>query len=227
MTLRPFFNLQAFFALSFSAVFFFLTGNVEFQKSKARGDTGYELTPPFYKALSAGFWPVVADALWIRTLQEIGEQSHSRQSTEESARDYRILQNLDPLFFSSYEQASIHFSVVVNEPDLAIESLNRGIEVYETGRVPQGLWSSAFLLYIYRAYVKGVIQLDFKGARLDFLKASEIEGAPRYLSKMKIWLKEEGSDRRLARNILKQLISSTRNSDAKAKYLEQLKAYEP
>jgi hypothetical protein len=226
MKMRSLFHRCSALALFFPCLFLFLMSPIEFRNPEVRTDTAYELTPPFFKLVTFGFWPAAVDALWIRTLQGIGDRGLSKATAPELSRFYRLAQNLDPFFFETYQQGAIAFSMLTEEPDFALEVLNRGIKVYETGGYPKHIWDRPFILYLYRSYVNGFLKNDFYAAKEDYLAAEAAPGAPAYLHDMKKWLKNEGSERILAGKILRSMIKSSADPLIRKKLQEKLKTYE-
>jgi hypothetical protein len=226
MKLRTLFHSQALLAAFFSCSFVFVTSAIEFQNPKVKSDTAYELTPPFFKLITFGFWPAAVDALWIRTLQFVGDRALTADDAPSVIRIYRLAQSLDPYFFETYEEGALTFSVLLSEPDLSIELLDRGIQVFESGNAPPRVWKRAYVLYLYRAYVHGFLKNDFVATKKDYLAAEGAPGAPAYLHDMKEWLKKEGSERRLGLQILRGMIRTTEDPLVREKLQEKLKSYE-
>lgn len=225
MGLRHFFHLHLFLALIFGGGFLFSISSVDFQREKARDDTGYELTLPLLKWMSGGFWVASHDFLWLGVVQDLGEKELTKESAVRVFHSYGLMQGLDPVFFDTYEQGGLAFDVLFRDPDASIEILSRGIDVIENRNPPQELWSRAFVLYLQRALVFAHKKLDFVSARRDYLKASDSPGAPSYLAKMKVWLREDGAEKSLARKMLPILISNTSDPTLKQYYKRQMELY--
>ena len=225
MGLRHFFHLHLFFAVIFGSGFLFSISNVEFPRGKVCDDTGYELTLPLLKWMSGGFWVASHDYLWLGVVQELGEKELEKSAARKLAHDYRLMQGLDPFFFDAYEQGGLAFDILFRDPDSSIEILSRGIEVIENRNPPKELWGRAFALYLQRALVFAHRKLDFASARRDYLKAADAPGAPSYLSKMKVWLAEEGAEKTLARKMLSILISNTADPILRQNYQRQMESY--
>jgi hypothetical protein len=226
MKLRTLFQSQALLAAFFSCSFVFVTSTIEFQCPKVKSDTAYELAPPFFKLITFGFWPAAVDALWIKTLQFVGDRALTVDDAPAVIQLYRLAQSLDPFFFETYEEGSIAFAVLLDEPDLSIELLDRGIQVFESGNAPPKVWKRAYVLYLYRAYVHGFLKNDFVATKKDFLAAEGAPGAPAYLHGMKVWLQKEGSEKRLGKQILQAMIRTTEDPLVKERLQEKLKSYE-
>jgi hypothetical protein len=189
-------------------------------------DTGYELTPPFFRFVTAGHWTAAVDYFWIRTLQFAGGIQKKSPQAMELARFYRLAQKLDPDFFETYLQGGLIFGALLDEPELALEVLDRGIRVYESGRYPKAFWPYPFQLYIYRAFVNAFLREDFQEARQDFLNAAKVPGAPAYLSQGWAKISSPDADRMIALHVLRQMIQNEKDPELRKKYEEKLKTYE-
>jgi hypothetical protein len=189
-------------------------------------DTGYELTAPFFRFVTSGHWPAAVDYFWIRTLQVAGMPQKGSPQAQELARFYRLAQNLDPDFFETYLQGGLIFGVLLDEPGLALEVLDRGIRVYESGRYPKAFWPHPFQLYLYRAFVNAFLREDFREARSDFARASKVPGAPLYLTQGSTDVNAKDADRRIALHVLRHQLQNEKDPEVRKKYEEKLKKYE-
>ncbi len=189
-------------------------------------DTGYEPTPPFFRFATGGHWPAAVDYYWIRILQVAGGIQKKSPQVMELAVFFRLVQQLDPDFFDTYLQGGSFFGVVLEEPELAHEVLERGIRVYESGRYPKAFWIGPYQLYIYRAFVNAFLREDFSAARQDFLKAARIPGAPPYLSLNQAMISSPETDRKIAIHVLRHAAEIAKDPEVRKKYEEKLKKYE-
>ena len=226
MNKRRFFHRQAFLALVFCPLIYLSISTVEFTQPKLFKAAEYQLTPQFFRFISAGFWPATADLLWLQILQKIGPGLNSQDAMKEVLGFYRLATSLDPYFYVLYDQAAVTFSFIYEAPYPAIEMIDRGIRIYEKGKYPKKFWTHPYSLFLYRAYVNAFIRNDWSAAKADYLKTADMPGAPPYLQLMKVWLKEEGSEKKLAVKVLKVLINSTNDPLVKSKYQEKIKLYE-
>ena len=226
MNKRTFFHQQTWIALILCPLFYFSMNTIEFNQPKVLKAAEYQLTPQFFRFISAGFWPATADLLWLQTLQLMGQGIYSKEVLSETLSFYRLSTDLDPNFYELYDQASVNFGFYFEAVEPALEIIDRGIKVYESGNYPPKFWTHPYSLYLYRAYVNAFLKNDWRAAKADYLKTAYSPGAPVYLQDMKVWLKEEGSERKLAVKVLKILIQSTQDPIVKAKYQEKIKQYE-
>jgi hypothetical protein len=194
-------------------------------------------TPPFFKWVTAGYWPAAVESLWINVVQKAGTSVQEPEAIQAAQSFYSLATDLDPLFFELYEQGAIYFSALANEPQAAVQLLKKGIQVYDstitqrtdlqrskTFRTTH--WVRPAILWIYFAYVYGYELQDWAHAKEAFLKAAEVPQAPAYLQNMKVWLQEKGSEKILAARILKLLIQNTDDIILKERYQLKLKEYQ-
>jgi hypothetical protein len=226
MKVRAFFNRQCFFAVVLCPILIFLMTDVEFSQPKLFKPAEYQLTPQFFKFVSAGFWPAAADFLWVQTLQRAGSTNYAPETLPELLGFYRLSTSLDPNFYEAYDQAAVLMGFYYEAAYPALEIIDRGIHVYETGNPPQKFWTHPYSLYMYRAYVNAFLRNNWADAKQDYLKASYVKGAPVYLEDMRVWLKQEGSEKKLAKKVLKLLYNNAKDPLIRAKYQEKLKQYE-
>jgi hypothetical protein len=226
MYLRAFFTRQSFLAVFFCPILLLLMTNVELPQPKLLKPAEYQLTPQFFKFISCGFWPAAADLLWMQTLQKVADANYSSETLPEMLGFYRLSTDLDPKFYEAYDQAAVMFSFFYEAPAAALEMIDRGIKVYESGNAPPRFWTHPYSLYLDRAYVNAFLRNDWSAAKEDYLKAAYTVGAPPYLQEMKRWLQKEGSEKRLAVKVLTLLIQNSRDPVIKAKYEEKKKHYE-
>jgi hypothetical protein len=82
------------------------------------------------------------------------------------------------------------------------------------------------VLHINRAYVNAFLKGNFAAARDDFLNASAIPGAPPYLSAGAEKYRSPDTDRRIALNVLRQMVATEKDPELKKRYQEKLRKYE-
>lgn len=226
MNSRLFFHRHLVGAVLFGVVFLSLNSKFQFAQPKEFNATHYQLSAPFFKFATAGFWPAAVDALWIQTIQKIGSANY-HPSTIPAVKDfYRLATDLDPNFYELYEQAGVLFLFFYEAGGPAREVLEKGIEVYERGNVPAAFWTHPYTLYIFLANVYAFQLNDWPKAKETYLRAADVPGSPPYLQNMREWLSKEGSEKVLAKRVLQQLVQNTEDPLIRSKYEEKLKQYE-
>lgn len=226
MKVRTFFSTQTTIALLLCPILFFSLSKIVFTKQSQWSAPSYQLTPPFFRFITSGFWPAAVDGLWISTLQKIGALEFTYDDVKSTSWFYQLATDLDPHFYELYEQAGEIFTFTFRDNEEASRFLQKGIEVFETQSPPKNFWTHPYTLYVQLAVVRGFIEHDWPSAKILFLKAGELPHAPDYLREMKHWLNEENSENILAQKILNRIILTTASPELKEKYRELLKKYE-
>jgi hypothetical protein len=226
MNVRQFLNKPFFSAIIVCPLLLTLILGTNFNKPQLFKSVEYQLTPQFFKFVSSGFWPAASDLLWLQTLQMIGNANYSPETLAESLGFYRLMTSLDPDFYEGYDQGALVFSFFYDAAYPSLEILDKGIRHYESGRAPKRFWTHPYSLYLHRAYVNAFLRNNWEAAKRDYLSAGDMANSPAYIKQMRFWLEKEGSEKRLAHNVLKLLIQNTTDKVIKAKYEEKLKAYE-
>jgi hypothetical protein len=229
MKMSNLFHRQVIVALLFCPLLLVAMHTLHFDRriSQSNGlNAEYELTPPFFKFISSGFWPAAADAFWIQTLQLTASSNYSEQNLNEAKSFYRLATDLDPKFYELYEQGGVLFSFFFENPEAAREILQKGIDVSRSPNLPEKYWTHPATLYILLAYTYAFQMNDWANAKRVYLEALQAKGCPEYIFAMKPWLESENSERILALKVLTNLIRNTTDEKMKAQYQEKLKLYE-
>jgi|GEM_PF-1818472 len=226
MDLRLFFHRQAFVAAILGGLCLWLAGRVSISQQPSLNVPSYQLSAPFFKFVTAGFWPAAVDGLWIRTIQDVGSARYTPATLPEAREFYRLATDLDPDFYELYEQGGILFFFFYESADAAQEILNKGISVYESGSTPPKFWTHPYTLYLFLANVYAFQLNDWGRAKEVYLRAAKVPHAPSYLIGMQTWLQKEGSEKILAQKTLRLLIEHTDDDTVREKYREMLKKYE-
>ena len=226
MILRSLLHRQSLLALILCPLLFFGAEKMKLQQPKVLTPSLYQYTPLFFKFVTAGFWPAAVDGLWIRTLQFIGEGNYAPATLPEAEHFYDLATDLDPNFYELYDQAGLLFLFFYENPERAEKFLKKGIDVFLHHSPPKDFWFHPHTLYIYLAYVQAFQENNWAEAKKTYLAAAELPTCPQYILNMKKWLKEENSEKILAKKVLNTLIENTTDEAIKQKYQEKLKHYE-
>lgn len=125
-----------------------------------------------YLRLAVGAYRrVVADLLWLQTIQAMGERTISREAGLWIARALNIVTTLDPTFVRAYEVGGVALCTLVVLPEESNRLLEKGIR-----HNPES-WMLPFLLGFNYYYEMG----DDANAAKYFEMASRLPGAPEYL----------------------------------------------
>jgi hypothetical protein len=170
----------------------------------------------FFKFVMIGYWPAAVDWFWIQTLQSIGTKNHPIELKPAVFGFYELATDLDPRFYDLYLQASTMFGFLYKSPDEAIHFLEKGIQNTNSN------WTQPHLLYLILAYYYSYEKNDWAKAKEQYLKASELPSSPAYLQRMKVWLQEEGAEKKLGKRVLSLMIDQTKDERLIAEYQKKL-----
>ncbi len=185
-----------------------------------------QLSPDWVRWVSAGYSHAAVSLLWISTLSQIGTGVYDTNTIQETRSFYRLATDLDPHFFELYDQAAIFFMFYVEDATLAREILQKGIQFYEQRPLYPKYWFRPHALYLHLAYLEAFMAQDWAQAKQVYIRASQVPSAPSYLSHMRLWLDQEGSEKQLAIRVLKLLIETTSDELLKSQYQKKLRQYE-
>ena len=200
-------------------VLFFVQSQIHIPESSLP-EQPKEFSAPFFKFVTIGYWPAAVDWMWIQALQIIGGKNFSPEIMPFAVGFYEMATDLDPRFYELYEQAGVLFSFFFKSPDTAIRFLEKGI------RNADKEWIHPYTLHLLAAYLYSYEKNDWLKAKEYYLRAADLPGSPAYLKNMRMWLSEEGSEKKLAKRVLALLIQQTTDELLKEEYQKRLKAYD-
>lgn len=168
----------------------------------------YVRSPEFMKRAALSYDSIVADLYWIRAVQHYGQTKLSTAASKQYDLLFPLLAlttSLDPRFNIAYRFGAIFlaesYPAGAGRPDQAIALLQMGL-----GEQP-GKWEFAqdigFVHYWFRH--------DYVQAAEWFTRASEMPGAPNWLSPMAAVTLARGGNRESSRRLWREVLS---NSDA-------------
>ena len=169
--------------------------------------------------LALSFDAILADVYWVRTVLHFGGVRRG-----DGPKRYELLQplldittTLDPLFTVAYRYGAIFLAEPPpggpGRPDDAIALLEKGLEA------SPGRWR--YLQDI--GFVKYWWKRDYEGAARAFKQASDVEGAPWWLSSMAAVTLAEGGDRRASRRLWLSLLENTEDDWLKQDAVRRLR----
>lgn len=190
-----------------------LVSSITVQAVRDRGWTPYQPENPLLwvrsgaalQRLALGYDALVADAYWIRAVVYYGD----RRRAEGGQRNYAALHplldlvtSLDPHFRIAYRFGSIFLTepppAGPGRPDQAIQLLQRAIE-RDSGR-----WEYYYDIgFVYYWWLR-----DYQSAAAWFLRGAERPNAAEWLRPLAATTLASGGDRRTARQLWTQLLSS-------------------
>ena len=169
--------------------------------------------PEVVKLMVLGYEQIVADILWLRVIQYIGERVQTEKGWQWFIHSLDIITYLDPQFVYAYQFGGLILSVIASEPAESNHFLLRGMEI------DRERWVFPFLIgYNYFDYFK-----DYRKAAMYISIASKLEGSPFFLTQFAARLYATAGTPEDGIVFLEQMIKSTDNETAKEKLENRLK----
>ena len=168
----------------------------------------------YVRLVTLGYDTFFSKLLWFNTINYFGKQFASTQDYRWLASMCDVVTVLDPRANHAVEFCGTLLAWVAKEPRKSVELLTRAIEADPTR------WRYRYLRGFNNWYFMERLDL----AREDFLKASELPGAPAFLSTMASRLVADEHGPTLARQFLQEMISKTSDPAAKKALKRKLKA---
>jgi hypothetical protein len=159
----------------------------------------------YLKIASLGYRELIADLLWIQSIQVMGEKKVSESSGRWLYRALDIITTLDPKFVRAYEGGGLALTTLVVLPEESNQLMMKGMRHNPTE------WKLPFLIginYFYELYD------DAKAAEY-ISQASRLPEAPPVLATLAANLYVSGHSPQQAVNLLAELYEKTTDDNAK------------
>jgi hypothetical protein len=159
----------------------------------------------YLKIASLGYRELIADLLWIQSIQVMGEKKVSESSGRWLYRALDVITTLDPKFVRAYEAGGLALTTLVVLPEESNRLLMKGM------RHNPAEWKLPFLIginYYYELYD------DAKAAEY-MAQASRLPGAPSSLATLAANLYVSGHSPQQAVNLLTALYEEATDDSAK------------
>lgn len=159
----------------------------------------------YLKVASLGYRELIADLLWIQSIQVMGEKNVSESSGRWLYRALDIITTLDPKFVRAYEAGGLALTTLVVLPEESNQLMMKGMRHNPTE------WKLPFLIginYYYELYD------DAKAAEY-MSQASRLPGAPSSLATLAANLYVSGHSPQHAVNLLAELHEKATDENAK------------
>lgn len=127
----------------------------------------------------------LADLIWMRACYYFGEHAITDQQYDQLLYLLELITDLSPKWELPYTFGAIALSVEAEAPFQAMVIIDKGIQ-----QLPH-VWE----LHFFSAYISWKDFNDLESASISLLKASRIEGAPRYLARLAATLALKGNNR--------------------------------
>jgi len=167
----------------------------------------------YVKTAALEYEQLVADAIWLETIQILGDKVVSPAGYEWAYHALDVVTTLDPKFSYAYELGAINLAVLGHRPDLANRLLEKGIkENPEVWRLPFYLGFNKFF------YLK-----DYKAAAKYMAMASKLPGHPAYLPRLAARLYVQAGSPELALDFLRKIYRETRDENVRKSIEKRIK----
>lgn len=145
---------------------------------------------PLLRAISLGHWTTIADAVWMRGIQDESLSHVSRQVRAAPYYDFDIVTSLDPAFFEGYFDGAI-LLVIIRDDDEGAVRLLRKSEAFRSQVLPtwgaefrQRFWPLEWAIPTTLGYTYMFELEDLAAAAEQFRIAAQLPGAPDYLKQL-------------------------------------------
>ncbi len=155
----------------------------------------------YLKVAVLGYRQAVADLIWLKAVQQLGERNPSIQSYLWAYHAADVLTDLDPKFVFAYQAVGTVLGVWAERPKESIAILTKGIQHNPTA------WELPF--YTGYAYFY-LLHQPLEAARY-FRLASELPGSPDYLPRLAARMSVEAGDLDAALEFLRRLYAQTKD----------------
>ncbi len=175
----------------------------------------FAFTPPakILTAVSLNQKAIIADILWLKVIQYIGEKQQSEKGWKWFYHNINVITDIDPDFSIAYQFSGLIFSIFGNRIDESISILKKGVK-----NNPDN-WYLYFLLgYNYFYELK-----DYQKAAFYIERASFIKGSPAFLKFFTTRLYSSAGSPENGIIFTESLLNKTTNEDMREKLLNRLK----
>lgn len=155
----------------------------------------------YLKVAVLGYRQAVADLIWIKAVQHLGERKPSIQSYLWAYHAADVLTDLDPKFAIVYQSVGTILGVWAERPKESIAILTKGMAHNPT------VWELPFFVGYDYYYV---LNQPREAARY-FQIAAELPGSPDYLPRLAARMSVEAGDHAAALEFLQRLYAQTRD----------------
>jgi hypothetical protein len=159
----------------------------------------------YLKIASLGYRELIADLMWIQSIQVMGEKKVSESNGRWLYRALDIITTLDPKFVRAYEAGGLALTTLVVLPEESNRLMMKGMQHNPTE------WKLPFLIginYYYELY-------DDAKAAVYMSQASRLPGAPSILATLAANLYVSGHSPQQAVNLLADLYEKATDENAK------------
>src|SRR3990170_2313991 len=167
----------------------------------------------YLKPAVMGFEQIVADIIWLRAIQVIGEDTVTPNGYEWIYHALDVVTTLDPKFAYAYQLGVVTLSVLGKAPEKSNTLLIKGM------RENPEVWQITFYIGFNNFFYLN----DYGRAAEYMAKASELPGHPAYLPKLAARLYVQAGNPDVALDFLMQMHKETGDEKVRATLEERIK----
>lgn len=164
------------------------------------------------KVASLGYESLVADVLWLKTVQHMGEKTISGEGYDWIYKALDTVTTLDPEFLAPYEVGGLILTILAEKTELSNRLLEKGVK-----HCPD-VWQ----LKLYLGFNHFYFLKDYKTAAHYISQAAAIKGSPPYLPVLASRLYVQADDPAYALEFLMRMYESTEDKKLRYKMKKQI-----
>lgn len=164
------------------------------------------------KVASLGYESLVADMLWLKTVQHMGERTISGEGYDWIYKALDTVTTLDPKFLAPYEVGGLILTILAEKTELSNQLLEKGVKQFPD------VWQ----LKLYLGFNHFYFMKDYKTAAHYISQAATIKGSPPYLPVLASRLYVQSDDPAYALEFLMRMYESTDDKKLRYKMKKQI-----
>ncbi|MCC6543427.1 MAG: hypothetical protein IT392_02860 [Nitrospirae bacterium] len=167
----------------------------------------------YLKPAVLGYEQVIADLIWLKTIQLIGEDTVTPDGYDWIYHALDVVTTLDPKFAYAYQLGGVTLSVLGKAPEKSNLLLIKGM------RENPEVWQIPFYIGFNNFFYLN----DYKTAAEYMAKASELPGNPAYLPKLAARLYVKAGDPEIALEFLSNFYKETKDENVREALDQRIK----
>ena len=181
-------------------------------ENKAAEEFMYLPGAQYLKVASLGYEQLMADLLWLKAIQHLGEKKISGAGYDWIYKALDTVTSLDPKFAMPYEAGGMALTIDAGKTDLSNKLLKKGVE-----NIPENWHLPFYLGFNYFFFTK-----DYKAAAMYMEMAATKPGSPPYLPSLASRLYVQAEDPAYALQFLMRMYENTKDEKMRANLLPRI-----
>lgn len=168
----------------------------------------------YLRKAALGFDNLLADMLWLKAVQHIGERKISSEGYDWIYKALDIVSTLDPKYVEPYEVGGLILTIDGNKVDLSNKILEKGVaNITDVWQLPY------YLGFNYFFYLK-----DYQKAAEYMSRAASTPGSPPYMPLLASRLYVESKDPAYALEFLGRMYENTKDEGLRERLMQRMLA---